>query len=105
MAEIGLEHALDCFRHLFRFHVAIKLASERGVRAKAATDQNVIALDGIAVVANLHLAGEQSDLADEMLCAGVMAAGEMNVYRRIERHACLAPARYLLGVAFGVGGG
>ena len=34
-----------------------------------------------------------------------MAAGEMDVDRRVERDARLAPARDLLGVALGVGGG
>ena len=51
------------------------------------------------------LAGQQPDLADEMLRAGMMAAGEMDVDRRVERDARLAPARDLLGVALGIGGG
>ena len=40
-----------------------------------------------------------------MLRAGMMAAGEMDVDRRVERDPRLAPARDLLGVALGVGGG
>ncbi len=39
-----------------------------------------------------------------MLGAGVMAAGQMDVDRRVERHARLAPARNFFGVALGVGG-
>ena len=39
-----------------------------------------------------------------MLRAGMMAAGEMDVDRRVERDARLAPARDVLGVALGVGG-
>ena len=88
-----------------RLDVAIELAAERGVRPEAAADQDVIALDRVAVLGDLHLAGEQADLADIVLRAGVMAAGEMDVDRRVERDARLAPARDLLGVALGVGGG
>ena len=40
-----------------------------------------------------------------MLRAGMMAAGQMDVDRRVERNARLAPARDLLGVTLGVGGG
>ena len=38
-----------------------------------------------------------------MLRAGVMAAGQMDVDRRVERDARFAPARDLLGMALGVG--
>ena len=92
-------------RRVLRRDVAIELAAERGVRPEAAADQNVIALDRIVVLARLNLAGEQADLADEMLRAGVMAAGQMDIDRRVERDARLAPARDLLGVALGVGSG
>ena len=40
-----------------------------------------------------------------MLRAGMMTAGQMNVDRRVERDARFAPARDLLGMALGVGGG
>ena len=40
-----------------------------------------------------------------MLRAGMMTAGQMNIDRRVERNAGFAPARDLLGVALGVGGG
>ena len=88
-----------------RLDVAIEFAAERGIGAEAAADQDVIALDRVALLGLLHLAGEQPDFADEMLRAGMMAAGEMDVDRPVERNPRLAPARDLLGVALGVGGG
>src|SRR5260370_5645827 len=66
---------------------------------------NVIALDRVALLGGLHLAGEQPDVADVMLRTGVMASGEMNVDRHIERNAVLAPARDVLGMPLGVRGG
>src|SRR3990172_3661890 len=39
-----------------------------------------------------------------MLRAGMMAAGEMDIDRRVERNAGLTPGRDLIGVALGVGG-
>ena len=40
-----------------------------------------------------------------MLRAGMMAAGQMDIDWRIERHARFAPARDVFGMTFGVGGG
>src|SRR6478609_3635963 len=84
MREIGFQNALDGARRVACLDVTVKFAAERGVGAEAAADQHVIALDRI--VALLNLAGEQADFGNEMLCARVMAAGEMDVDRRIERN-------------------
>ena len=65
----------------------------------------MIALDRIGLFGLLHLAGQQTDVGDEMLRAGMVAAGQMNVDRRVERDARLAPLRDLFGMALGVGGG
>src|SRR5579863_1167683 len=105
MPEIGLQDPLDGARRVLRGDVAIELASERGIRPEAAADQDVIALDRIRILVRLDLAGEEPDLGNEMLRAGVMAAGQMDVDRRIERHARLAPAGDVFGVTLGVGGG
>ena len=92
-------------RRVVGLDVAKQLARQRRVRAEAAADQDVIALDGVAVLRDRHLAGDQADVADVVLRAGMMAAGEMDVHRRVELDARLAPARDLLGMALGVGGG
>src|ERR1039458_6064701 len=105
VGQIGLEDALDRLRRVYRLDVAIELAAERGIRAEAAADQQVIALDRVAVLGLLDLASEQADLTDEMLRAGMMAAGQMDIDWRVERDARLAPARDLLGMPLGIGGG
>ena len=104
MREIALQHALDGARRILGLDVAIDLAAERGVRPETAADIDVIALDRIGVLADLDLAGEQADIADVMLRAGMMAAGEMDIDRPVEIDARLAPLRDLLGVPLGIGG-
>src|SRR5262249_16530830 len=101
---VGLEHALDGLRRILGFDIAVDFRRDRRVRAETATDVNVVALDRVAVFGDLHLAGEQADVADVMLGAGMMASGEMDVDGAIERDAAFAPARDLLGVPLGVGG-
>src|SRR5258708_6783926 len=104
MREITLEHALDGAWRIARLHVAVDLVAETGVRPEAAADMDVIALDRIGVLADIDLAGEQADIADVMLRAGMMAAGEMNIDRAVEFDACLAILGDLLGVALSIGG-
>src|SRR4029079_18496413 len=72
---------------------------------EATTDEDVIALDYVAVVGNLYLASQKPDFADEMLGAGVMATSKVDVDRRVEGDPGFAAPRNFLGVAFGVGGG
>jgi len=96
VVEISFENALDDARRVFGNNVAVELAAERGVRTKAAADENVIALDRIVVFVRLDLAGEQADLRYIMLRTGMVAAGQMNIDRRVERNACLAPGRDVL---------
>ena len=102
----ALQHALDELRRVFGLHVAAELAADGGVRPEAAADIDVIALDGVALVGESETrAAEQPDVADIVLRAGVMAAGEMDIDRLIDRDAVFAPRGDLLGVALGVGGG
>src|SRR5262245_65872345 len=79
MREIGLQDSLDGLRRILSLHVAIELAPKRGVGAKTATDQHVIALDRISLLVVLHVAGQQPDSGNEMLRAGVMAAAEAHM--------------------------
>src|SRR6185312_13031640 len=102
-AQISLEHAFDRLRRIVRFHVAVKLAADRSVWPEATADKDVIALHSIALVVDRDLASEQADFADEMLRAGMMTAGEMDVDRCIECNTRFAPACNLLGVTLGVG--
>src|SRR5215813_6320293 len=77
--EVGLEHALYDLRSILRLDVAIELMAERRIGTEAAADEDVVALDRIPVLRTLHFARQKSDLADEMLSAGMVAAGEMDV--------------------------
>src|SRR5258705_4564716 len=101
--KIGLEHTFDDPRRVFGFDVVVDLRRDRRVRTEAAADVNVVTFDSVALLGRLHLAGEQSDVADVVLRAGVMTAGEMNVHGPVERDAAFAPAGDLLGMSFGIG--
>ena len=103
LREIGLEHPLDRPRRVLGLDVAIDLAADRGLRAEAAADLDVIALDRVAVLGGLHLAGQQPDIADVMLRAGIRAAGEMDVDRAVERTRVSHQRAIVLGVALGIG--
>src|ERR1700691_2470952 len=83
--KISVENSLDGTRRVLGNDIAINFASERGVRPKAAADQNVVTLDRIGFLIGLDLAGEEPDLGDKMLRARVVAASQVNVDRRVER--------------------
>src|SRR6476660_7671986 len=89
--QIGLQYALDGPRRILRLHVVEKLAGEHRVWSKSAADVNVIALDRIAVVADGDARRQEADVADIVLRAGMMAAGEMNIHRPVEGDARFAP--------------
>src|SRR5262249_3666575 len=99
MGEISFQHALDRLRRILGLHVPVDLAGEAGFGAEAAADQDVIALDSVTFFRSLDLAGEQADVTDVVLCAGVMAAGEMDVDRPVEAHTRLAPGGNRFGVS------
>src|SRR5688572_11505771 len=84
ISEIGLEHPLDGPWRVGRLHVTEELAAERRIRTEAAADMDMIALDRIGILADLDLAGDQPDVADVVLRAGMMASGEMDVDRRLQ---------------------
>ena len=79
MREVGLEHAPDEPRRVLGFDVAVDFRRDCCVGAESAADVNVISLDRVAVLGGLHFTGQQPDIADVMLRAGVMASGEMDV--------------------------
>src|SRR5580658_5550449 len=72
--KISFENSLDSARRVLGNDIAIDFASERGVRPKAAADQNVVTLHRIGFFIGLHLAGKEPDLGDKMLRARVVAA-------------------------------
>src|SRR3954463_6023908 len=102
MREIGLQQSLDRLRRVFRLEVVIDLLPDIGVRTKAATGEQMITLDRIDILADIHLRGDQADIADVVLRAGVMAAGDVDVERRLDVDARLAPVADLGGMKLGV---
>src|SRR5262249_51181167 len=63
----------------------------------------VIALHRLVLRRARHLGGDQADIADVMLRAGMMAAGEMDIERRVDLDAALAPVADFGGMTLGVG--
>ncbi len=104
MRQIALQDALDRARRVLGLHVLVDVAREPCFGAEAAADQHVIAVDRVAFLVDRNARRDQPDVADVVLRAGVMAAGEMDVHRRVERDARLAPRGDLLGLLLGVRG-
>ena len=102
MREIGLQQSFDRLRRVFRLEVVIDLLPDIGIRSKAAAGEQMIALDGIDILADIHLRRDQPDIADVVLRAGMMAAGDVDIERRVDIDARLAPVADLGGMALGV---
>src|ERR1700704_3810598 len=103
MREIRLQQALDRLRRVFGLEVVVDLLPDIGVRAKTSAGEQVIALDGVVVLADRHFGGNQPDIADVVLRAGLMAAGDMNVEWRLDVDARLAPVADLGSMKLGIG--
>src|SRR5207237_8133814 len=99
MREIGFQQSLDRLRRVFRLEVVIDLLPHIGIRTKAAAGKQMIALDRINILADINLRRDQPDIADVMLRAGMMAAGDVDVERRVDVDARLAPVADLGGMA------
>ena len=102
MREIGLQQSLDRLRRVLGLEVVIDLLPDISMRAKAAAREQMIALDGIDILADVNLGGDQADIADVMLRAGMVAAGQMDIKRRIELDPRLDPVADLGGMKLGV---
>src|SRR5205085_5527697 len=104
MREISLQQSLDRPGRVLGLEVVKNLLSQSGVRPKTATCEQMIAFDGVIAVASRHLCGYQADVADKMLRTRMVAAGEMDVDRRIDLEASLAPVADFRRVALGIRG-
>ena len=103
--EIGLEQPLDRLRRVLGLEVVIDLLPDIGIGTEAAAGEEMIALDRYRRPRRHRtFARDQADIADVMLRAGMVAAGEMDVERRVDVDARLAPVADLGGMALGVGG-
>src|SRR3954447_24660362 len=80
--------------------VAVDFPPELRVRAEPTAGEQMIGLDCIVLLTDRNLGGDQPDVADIMLRARMMAAGEMYVQRRVDRHSRLTPVTNVGSMAF-----
>ena len=106
MREIGLKQALDRARRIFARHVAIDFAAERRVSARSRRRPRCIAFDLVALLVRLRLCRPIRPMSPiEVLRAGMMAAGEMDVDRRVERRRASRTSRAISTACSLVSGG
>src|SRR5690348_14331580 len=104
MGKIGLDEPLHGLRRIFRLDVAKNLLPDVSLRSETAAGKDVIALDRVVLGGAWHLRREQTDVADVVLRAGMVAAGEMDVERGVDLDARITPVADRGGMALGVGG-
>ena len=83
----------------------IDFLADVGVGAKTSAGEQMITLDRVVALADRHFCGDQADIADVMLRAGMVAPGEMDVEGRLDLDPALAPVADLGGMTLGVRGG
>ncbi len=105
MREIGAQHPRNHARRIFSPHVLIKFASDRAVFSITAARKDVIALDSVAIVVDRDARAKKANVADVMLRAGMMTAGEMDIDRRVERRRSFAICGDLVRMTLGVRSG
>src|SRR4051812_8542561 len=105
MRKISLQQSLDRPGRVTGFEIAKNLLPQIRVGPKTAACEQVIAFDGVVAVAGRNLCSDQADVADIMLRAGMVATCEMNVERRVDVHARLAPVADFGSMALRIGSG
>src|SRR3954454_9330691 len=105
MRKIRLQQPLYRSWRILRLDIVKNLLTEIGMWPKAASGEHMIAFDRLVALPGRHLCRDQADIADKMLRTGVMTASQMDVERRVDGNAGLAPVADLGGMAFGVGSG
>ena len=103
MREICFQQLLDRLRRVLRLEVVVDLLPDIGIGAEPSAGEQVVAFDGVVILADGHFGADQADIADVVLRAGMMAAGEMDVQRGVDRHPRLAPVADRGGMALGIG--
>src|SRR4051812_22589450 len=102
MRQISFQQLLYCLRRLLGLDVMIELLAQISIWPEPTTSEQVITFNSLVLLTNSDFGRYQPDIADVMLSAGMMAAGEMDVERRVDRHPRLAPVGDLASVAFSV---
>src|ERR1700704_2894304 len=94
MGEISLQQLLDRSRRVLGLEIMKDLLPDIGLRTETAAGEQMIALDrivGIITLAGRHFGRDQADIADVVLRAGMVAAGQMDVERLIDIDPWLPP--------------
>src|ERR1044071_8918390 len=78
-AQISFQHLLECLRQFSHGHAGENLPTHGLIRAKTAANKNMITFTA------LDFRAQQSDVAHEMLGAGIRTTGQMDIEGRIER--------------------
>src|ERR1700730_18421562 len=103
MREIRFQQFFHGLWRVLGLEIMKNLLPDIGLGAEAAAGEQMIALNGVILLADRYLGGDQADIADVMLRAGMVATGDMNVERRVDVDPRFAPVADRGGVALGVG--
>ena len=74
MRHIRLEQALDVARHIRGLDLGIDLAADRWLVGEAATDEDVVAVDGVAILVDGDAGADQPDITDIVLRTTVLCS-------------------------------
>src|SRR5260370_9694632 len=103
MRQICFQQLLDGLRRIFSLEIVLNLRPDVAIRTEPSTREQMISLDGVVLLSDRHFRSDQTDVADVMLRAGMMAAGQMDIERGADRHPRLAPVADRGGMALGIG--
>src|ERR1700687_5819452 len=103
MREICFQQLLNRLWRVLSLKVVVDLLPDIGIGAEPSAGEQVIAFDGVVILTDGHFGADQADIADVVLRAGMMTAGEMDVQRGVDGNPRLAPVTDRGGMALGIG--
>ena len=103
IGKVGFQQPLDIDRRFLRRDIVKNLLPDFGLGTEAPAGEDMKAIDGIVGIADRDARADHADVADVMLRAGMVATGEMDVDRGVDRDPRVAPVGDSGGVVLGVG--
>ena len=97
------QQRLDHFGRVAGSNIGLQQSPYGALCAKAATHMQMITFDLIALIVHGDLGADEPDVADIVLCAGMVAAGEVDVDREVYAQARIHVISDAQCVALGVG--
>src|SRR5579883_802777 len=101
--QVNLEHSLAQFGNFGKRNSFEHVFPDGGVRSKAASEGDVIALDGLAADADFDRL--EADVADIMLRARMRAASEVDVQGMVQANSFVQVGCKRQSISFRIGGG